>query len=209
MTNDLNASYRLFQKLKKKAEETALIINYENAISVMDLIKSRYLIKCSLVNQNQYMFEEFTKFIFDCYLSTRDSSIIRKLSKYCDHFTTCCPLNFWGRFFNLFSKYILEESPMFEVNPLRRAFQTELENRSLEFDRYHQMIKHMFAFAQGWEKNNSKLARKLYEMIAIDARNVQLENIKTDKLAELHEEINEMYLISEAKLAARKGLFGI
>jgi hypothetical protein len=210
MIDDLKSHYLLFNKLSEKAKETDSLVDYGNAVSLIDLIKSRYLTNNSMIKQHQSMFVEFIEFLCLNYTKTRNSSDLNKFSKYCENLTMCCSYNFDGCYFSLISSIFKDGTfSTWDVNPFRKAYLKELELEPIKLGRYHHIFDRVFNLAQTTERGFPKASKKLYELLTNDAYQGEfdLSNLTVNEREEILADIEEKYLISQGKVGMRKGFF--
>jgi len=209
MTDDLNNYFLLYKKLESKAFETRNPIDFNNAASLIDLIKSQYLTDFKIMKQHRNILEDFTFFQFNYYGVTKETNAEKKFREYCDYLTTIFPDRFEGRYYYLIYCFMSENSPSWEVKPLRRAFQMELEKKPVILERFYYMYENIYKLAQIVEKNHSKLANSLYSIIVdnIIQEGFDYSNLDNEKKEEILEKINEIYIISKGKLSSSFRLF--
>jgi hypothetical protein len=200
--DDLKSHYILFKKLSEKAKETKSKVDCDNAVSMIDLIKSRYITNNSMIKQHELMFIEFTECLLWNYIVTRTNSDLNKFSKYCDYLEIYFPYNFVGCAYRLQLSLLKDgNNSAWEVNHLRKAYLKQLEVKPLRLNIYKSMSENVFNFAQTYEHLFPKVSRKLYEILANDAYQGEYDcsNLTDNEKEEYLAEIKEMYLISQAK----------
>ena len=160
--DDLKSHYLLFKKLSAKAKETESKVDCGNAVSMIDLIKSRQITNNSMIKQHETMFIEFTEFLCRNYTVTRNKRDLNKFSKYCDYLEIDFPYNFDGCYLRLVLSVFKDGNlSAWEVNPLRKAYLKELEVKPMKLDRYHHIFDRVFVLAPHFDRGFPKVSKKL------------------------------------------------
>lgn len=210
MIDDLKSHYLLFNKLSEKAKETESLVDCGNAVALIDLIKCRYLSNSAMIKQYQSMFVEFLAFLYWNYHKTRNSSDLNKFSEYSEYFTMYCAYNFDGCYFSILSKISKNDTfSVWDVKPLQRAYLKELESEPIKLSGYHHIFDRVFTLAQITEGFWPKASKKLYELLTSNTYQGEfdLSNLTVNEREEILSDIEEKYLISQAKVGMMKGFF--
>lgn len=210
MTDNLDNLFFLFKKLSNKAKETETLIDYENAVSMIDLIKSRYFSSDSIIEQHQTIFVEFTDFLFWACLHIKDGRYLNKFSKYSNYLERYFPDNFEGCFFRLFLAPLQDRDiHSWDVNSLQRAYLKEISVTPIKLERYHFIYTRIYNTAQVFERRFPKVSKKVYEILTNYTYQGELDclNLSAKERDELLAEIEEIHLISQAKVVSMKGFF--
>lgn len=210
MIENLESHYLLFKKLSNKAKESESLIDCRNAVSMIDLIKSRYFSSDSMIKQHQTIFVDFTDFLFWAYINTKDGKYLKEFSKYCNYLELYFPDNFDGCFFGLYLAHFEgRDIHSWDVNSLQKAYLKEISVTPIKLERYHYINTRIYNTAQVFETRFPKISKKLYEILTNYTYQGEFDclNLSAKKRDELLAEIEEMHLISQAKIVSMKGFF--